>query len=56
MAIEVHKESFDCEGSVRWAKRVPPGLERIARCGMGIKFLKVPQGLLDIYKAKLSGN
>ena len=53
MTIEIHKELFECEGEVRWAKRVPPGLERIARCGMGIKFSKVPQGLIDIYKGKL---
>ena len=53
MSIEVHNESFECEGMVRWAKRVPPGLERVTRCGMGIKFKEVPQGLIDIYKGKI---
>ncbi|MBE9531629.1 MAG: PilZ domain-containing protein [Proteobacteria bacterium] len=53
MTIKVHNNNFDCEGMVRWAKRVPPGLERVARCGMGIKFSTVPQGLLNIYKEKI---
>ncbi len=53
MTIEVYEDSYDCEGTVRWAKRVPPGLERLTRCGMGIKFIKVPQGLLDIYMKKV---
>jgi Tfp pilus assembly protein PilZ len=54
MTIEVYDESFDCEGTVKWAKRVPPGLERITRCGMGIEFTTVPQRLLDIYMKKVS--
>lgn len=53
MTIEVHKESYDCEGTVRWARRVPPGLERVARCGMGIRFSKVPRALIEIYKGKI---
>ncbi len=53
MTIEVYEDSYDCEGTVRWAKRVPPGLERITRCGMGIEFNNVPQELLDIYKNKI---
>ena len=53
MTIEVYEDSFDCEGTVRWAKRVPPGLERLTRCGMGIEFSMIPQGLLDIYKVKI---
>jgi Tfp pilus assembly protein PilZ len=53
MTIETNGENFHCEGFVRWARKVPPGLERIARCGMGIKFTKVPEGLLEIYRSKL---
>ncbi|MEE9542935.1 MAG: PilZ domain-containing protein [Thermodesulfobacteriota bacterium] len=53
MTIETDEKSFECEGIVSWARRVPPGLERITRCGMGIRFTKVPDELLKIYKEKL---
>ena len=53
MTIEDNEENFNCEGIVSWARRVPPGLERITRCGMGIKFTMVPEGLLKIYNEKL---
>jgi Tfp pilus assembly protein PilZ len=53
MTIETKDDAIECEGFVRWAKKVPPGLERITRCGMGIKFTKVPVELLEIYRDKL---
>ncbi len=44
--------SYECEGVVSWAKRVPPGMERAVKCGMGIRFTHLPQGLLDFYNEK----
>ena len=54
MTIEINKTPYDCEGIVKWAKRVPDGHERITKCGMGIEFSKISQELLDIYNAKIA--
>ena len=53
MTIEVNGDSYDCEGTVSWSKRVPQGFERSIKSGMGIRFSSLPKQLLDIYVEKL---
>ncbi|MBE9531628.1 MAG: PilZ domain-containing protein [Proteobacteria bacterium] len=53
MTIEVNGDSFDCEGTVSWSKKVLPGMERSLKSGMGIRFSLIPKELLSIYTEKL---
>ena len=53
MTIEVEGVSYDCEGIVSWSKKVPRGMERFSKSGMGIRFSTLPKELLDIYVEKL---
>ncbi len=53
MTIKDGETVHECEGVVTWAKRVPPGMERVVKCGMGIRFSSIPQGLLDSYSRKI---
>ena len=54
MSIEVSGISYDCEGIVSWSKKVPRGMERLVKNGMGIRFSALPKELLDIYVGKLT--
>ena len=54
LIIDDGDKSFDCEGVVRWAKKVPPGFERIAPCGMGVKLNSSPREMLELFNRKLS--
>lgn len=53
MSIEVNGTSYECEGVVSWSKKVPRGMERSAKSGMGIRFSSLPKELIDIYTEKL---
>ncbi len=54
MTIEVNGVSYECEGVVSWSKKVPRGMERSAKSGMGIKFSSLPDELLELYNEKLA--
>ena len=54
MTVEVNGTKYDCEGVVSWSKRVPRGMERYTKSGMGIKFTSLPQELSDLYTEKIS--
>lgn len=54
MTVEVNGTKYDCVGVVSWSKRVPRGMERSTKNGMGIKFTSLPQELSDLYVEKLS--
>ncbi len=53
MTVEVDGNKFNCEGVVSWSKKVPRGMERTAKSGMGIRFSSIPKELLDIYTERL---
>lgn len=53
MSIEVEDRSFDATGVVQWAKRVPPRLINLVKCGMGVKFLEVDKRLINHYKTRV---
>jgi len=54
ITVEVNGTKYACEGVVSWSKRVPRGMERTAKNGMGIKFTLLPQELSALYFEKLS--
>ncbi|MEE9542934.1 MAG: PilZ domain-containing protein [Thermodesulfobacteriota bacterium] len=54
LTIEVDGVKYDCEGVVSWSKRVPRGMERSSKNGMGIKFTTLPDELSSLYIEKLS--
>ena len=51
--VEIDDHSYNAEGVVMWSKIVPPQLVRVVKNGMGIKFTKTDDGLIDYYKNKL---
>jgi Tfp pilus assembly protein PilZ len=53
LTIEASDKSYEAEGVVVWAKKVPPRLVRAVKNGMGIMFTRVDQEWLDIYQKKL---
>ncbi len=53
MSIEVDDRSFDATGIVQWAKKVPPRLINLVKCGMGVKFLEVDRRLLNHYNMRV---
>ncbi len=53
LAINTNEGSFKAEGIVIWAKKSPPHLIRHMKSGMGIKFTRVDEGLLKLYREKL---
>jgi Tfp pilus assembly protein PilZ len=54
LIIETSNKSYEAEGIVVWAKKVPPRLVRVVKNGMGIRFTNVCQELVDLYIEKLT--
>jgi Tfp pilus assembly protein PilZ len=54
LTVEVDGTKYECKGIVSWSKRVPRGMERTAKNGMGIKFTILPEALSALYEAKCS--
>ncbi len=52
LSIEVDGRAYGAEGVVMWAKKAPPGLVRHVKNGMGVKFTKVDEELIELYKKK----
>ncbi|MEE9614039.1 MAG: PilZ domain-containing protein [Thermodesulfobacteriota bacterium] len=50
--IEVDDDIYACEGVVIWAKKVSPNLIRTLKGGMGIKFTRIDEALLEAYQRK----
>ena len=53
MLIEATDKSYEAEGVVTWAKKVPPRLIQHIKNGMGVKFTYVNKELLDRYADRL---
>jgi hypothetical protein len=52
ISVDVDGDLFKAEGVVMWAKIVPPGLVRMIKNGMGIKFTNMEPELLSYYNRK----
>jgi len=50
LVIETIEGNFRAEGLVVWARKAPPHLVRHMKNGMGIKFSRVDEGLIELYK------
>ena len=53
ITLDVGSESFKCEGVVAWSKKVPAGFDRVIHCGMGVRFSKFPDKLMEYYEKRL---
>jgi hypothetical protein len=53
MNFEVEGKVYNAYGIIMWAKTVPPGLARIVKNGMGVKFIYMDSDFLGAYNKKL---
>lgn len=52
MLLESNGKKYQAEGEVMWAKKVPPGLSSVVKCGMGVRFLSVDEEFVTLHKNK----
>jgi Tfp pilus assembly protein PilZ len=52
LRISIGDKEYAAEGVVAWSKKVPHGMEQILKCGMGIRFTRVDDGLIRYYGDK----
>lgn len=50
LELEDHDIKMYAEGIVTWAKKAPPQMMRIARCGMGISFLRIDSNMVHYFE------
>lgn len=53
LLINTDEGQFKAEGIVAWAKKAPPNLVRHMKSGMGIKFTRVDEGFIELYRKKI---
>lgn len=52
MLLESNGKKYQAEGEVMWAKKVPPGLSSVVKCGMGVRFTSVDEDFIALHKVK----